>query len=215
MEHNQTDLVWSNEKRKVSDLVGMEINSRVRELSKKQKYQLEQSFKKFNYVEVIAINKDNTILAGHQRAMMLKLLGRENEEIDVRVPNRLLNVDEAKEYSLRSNKNTADWDYEALVKEFEAKYLVDIGFKQEDLKKASGDDGFLENDERVVDLEPEPFEHWDYLVVVADNQHDWLFLEQFFNIRKVRVGTGVKKIGKGRVIKASEAIRKINESSGV
>ena len=124
MEHNQTDLVWQNEKRKVSELVGMEINSRVRELSKKQKYQLEQSFKKFNYVEVIAINKDNTILAGHQRAMMLKLLGRENEEIDVRVPNRLLNVDEAKEYSLRSNKNTADWDYEALVKEFEAKYLV-------------------------------------------------------------------------------------------
>jgi hypothetical protein len=71
---------------------------------------LTRSLKKFNLVEVPAIDLDGKILAGHQRIKALQLLGRGGELIDVRVPNRKLTEKESKEYLIASNKLGGDWD---------------------------------------------------------------------------------------------------------
>ena len=119
-------LSWKTEQRRVSDLVATSYNPR--KISDEQKTQLTKSLEKFNLAEIPAINTDNTILAGHQRIAALIALGRGDETIDVRVPNRKLSKAEADEYLLRSNANTGDWDFDILGKDFEIDLLKDIGF---------------------------------------------------------------------------------------
>ena len=118
---------WHTEKRKVSELVPSNNNPRT--LNEKQFKDLERSLKKFNLVEIPVINIGNRVLAGHQRLKVLTLLGRTEEEIDVRVPDRALSEKECDEYMIRSNKNTAEWDYEVLTDEFKGEELVEYGFE--------------------------------------------------------------------------------------
>lgn len=118
-------LSWKTETRKVSELVPFEHNPRV--LSKKQAEQLGKSLKKFNIVEIPAINTDGLILAGHQRIAILKAQGRGEDMIDVRVPSRPLTDAECKEYNLRSNKNTGEWNFDELAN-FEPLMLEEVGF---------------------------------------------------------------------------------------
>lgn len=82
------NLIWHNEKRKVKDLVPYELNPRI--LTDEQAEKLKDSLKKFNLVEIPAIDTFNKIIAGHQRIKIMLLLGRGEKEIDVRVPNREL-----------------------------------------------------------------------------------------------------------------------------
>jgi len=120
-----TDLVWHTEKRKVKDLKLFEGNPR--KMTKEQAEQLLKSLKKFNLVEIPAIDQNNRVIAGNMRIQALKQLGREDEEIEVRVPNRPLTEEEAREYLLRSNKNVGEWDYDLLAN-FDEDLLKEVGF---------------------------------------------------------------------------------------
>ncbi len=62
-------LIWHNEKRKVDDLLPYEKNPR--KISDKQLEDLKRSIKKFNLVEIPAIDEDNKVIAGHQRLKVL------------------------------------------------------------------------------------------------------------------------------------------------
>src|SRR5690606_32727758 len=123
-------LTWHTEERKVDDLVPNAKNPR--SLSAKQKADLEASITKYSLVEIPAVNTDNQVLAGHQRLKIMKALGRGQEEIDVRVPDRTLTEKECEEYMLRSNKNTGSWDFE-MLQAFDTEFLLDIGFDDADL----------------------------------------------------------------------------------
>ena len=125
-------LEWQTKKIKLSSIKEFEYNPR--QLSKKQYQDLKKSIKKFNYVEVAAIDFDNTLIAGHQRLRVLKDLEGDDIEIDVRVPNRKLTDKEFKEYLVRSNKNTGDWDYDILANTYEIEELIEYGFTEEELE---------------------------------------------------------------------------------
>lgn len=132
MTNNNTSmpLVWRTEIRKVDDLVPYEKNPRT--LSDKQLADLKKSLKRFNLVEIPAIDTNNRVIAGHQRLKVLQLLGRGQEEIDVRVPNRELTEKEYEQYLLTSNAVTGDWDFEQL-KSFDVDFLLDVGFDADEL----------------------------------------------------------------------------------
>lgn len=125
------NLVWHTEKRKVKDLIPYELNPR--KLSSEQAEKLKESLSKFNLVEIPAIDTYNKILAGHQRIKIMLLLGRSEEEIDVRVPNRELTKGEFREYNLRSNVQAGEWDWDALGN-LDESFLIDI-FSSEDLDR--------------------------------------------------------------------------------
>lgn len=131
-QNNTESLIWHTEKRSVNALVAFPGNPR--QLSEKQRSDLERSLLKFNLVEIPAINLDNTILAGHQRLKILVTLGRGDEEIDVRVPNRILTAAEVKEYCIRSNQNTGEWDIDMLRENFNLEDLLGWGFEQTELE---------------------------------------------------------------------------------
>lgn len=138
-------LEWHNEKRRVNDLLPYERNPR--QISEKQIEDLKRSFKKFNLVEVPCIDFDNKIVAGHQRVKVLQLLGRGEENIDVRVPNRKLTKEEFEQYLITSNAVGGDWDFEKL-KSFDIDLLLNIGFDETELANIwdsnleTEDDGF-------------------------------------------------------------------------
>ncbi|MEM0167474.1 MAG: DNA modification methylase [Thermoplasmatales archaeon] len=137
-------LAWTTEKRKVGDLKDHPSNPRT--LSKASHDELIKSFDEFDYVELVAVNTDNTILAGHQRVHIMMELGWQDIEIEVRVPNRDLTKREAKKYLLRSNKNVGDWDWDLLANDFELDELLEVGFTEEEMVG-----NFDEEDEETSD----------------------------------------------------------------
>ncbi len=130
---NVLGIKWRDEKRKLKDLIEFPHNPR--SITNKQVEDLKQSLRKFGLVEPLAINTDNTILGGNQRKKIMQLIGSVDPdyEIDVRVPERKLNDDEAKELNIRLNKNVAQWDYDILANQFEVEELTDWGFEKWEL----------------------------------------------------------------------------------
>ncbi len=143
-------LSWTTVQKRVNDLIPQEVNPR--KISDKQMSDLKRSLKKFNLVEIPAVDYDGTILAGHQRIKALQLLERGNEMIDIRVPNRKLTEKEAKEYLIGSNKLGGDWDFD-ILKSFELDTLSFAGF--DDMELAKFWDNNNETKEDSFDIEKE------------------------------------------------------------
>jgi len=120
-------LIWTTKKTKVSDLIQLEINPR--KISEAKKAKLKESLEKFNLVEIPAVNTDLKVIGGNQRIVALLLLGRANEEIDVRFPNRTLTESEVKEYNIISNTHAGEFDFDLLTEHFSDIDLAQIGFE--------------------------------------------------------------------------------------
>lgn len=67
-------LEWYTVQRKVSELIPCDFNPR--DITDEELEKLTESLKKFNLVEIPAIDIDNTLLAGHQRIASMFILGR-------------------------------------------------------------------------------------------------------------------------------------------
>ena len=146
MKKKKEDLVWHTERRKVDALVGHPKNPR--KISDDQLASLKKSIKRFNLVELPACGIDGRVLAGHQRLKVLQLLGRGEEEIEVRIPNRPLTKSECDAYLLTSNAVHGSWDYD-LLRSFDTDFLLDIGFDTEDLARIWDD---------LLDVEDDAFD---------------------------------------------------------
>ena len=125
---------WHTEQRKISDLTPHPRNPR--QMMTKQVEDLTASLEKFDLVEIPAINTDGSIIAGHQRLKIMGILGRGDEMIDVRVPDKTLNQDEVDEYLIRSNKNLGEWDWDELANSFDKDSLETWGFTEEEMGNA-------------------------------------------------------------------------------
>lgn len=144
------NLQWSTVQKTVNNLIPQDVNPRV--ITDKQMSDLTRSLKKFNLVEVPAIDLDGKILAGHQRIKALQLLGRGGELIDVRVPNRKLTEKESKEYLIASNKLGGDWDFE-LLKSFDVETLTFAGFNDIELSEMLDEEKDVNDDDFNVEEE--------------------------------------------------------------
>jgi len=123
-------ITWHNEKRKISEINPAEYNPR--RLTDKQKADLKDSLDTFSLADPLVINKNNVLVGGHQRLLILKEQGV--TEVDVRVPDRLLLEEEEKELNIRLNKNLGEFDFDALS-QFDESLLQDIGFDAEEMNK--------------------------------------------------------------------------------
>ena len=115
------------EKLKISKLKAAKYNPR--QISTKQYNDLKKSLDKFGVVDPIIINKDYTVIGGHQRLKICKELN--HKEIGCIILD--LDKDDEKELNIRLNKNTGEFDMDILANEFDIDNLVDWGFKHIDL----------------------------------------------------------------------------------
>jgi len=134
---------WHNEKRRIKDIVPYVANPR--QITDKQAKDLKASLAKFGLADPLIINTNNELIGGHQRKKILEtLLGVDPDfEIDVRVPDRELSIDEARELNVRLNKNAGQWDFDVLANEFELPDLVEWGFTEYELLHTSFDGSTL------------------------------------------------------------------------
>ena len=151
MKPKSKKIVWHTELRRVDDLLPYERNPRV--ISDKQMDDMKRSLKKFNLAELPAVNADGKIAAGHQRIKALQLLGRGQEMIEVRVPNRQLTEFEFKDYLLTSNRSGGDWNWNALASDFNIDSLLTAGFNADDLTHIFDDSLDVEDDHFDEDAE--------------------------------------------------------------
>lgn len=112
--------------RKPADLIGAEYNPR--ELTDKQFRDLKDSLQRFGFVDPILVNKNkdrkDIIVGGHQRTRVAEDLGiKEVPTVEVD-----LTLEQEKELNIRLNKNSGQWDMDALANYFDAADLVDWGF---------------------------------------------------------------------------------------
>lgn len=117
-------ITWKIEKRNIEELRGYDKNPR--KFTEKGLKDLKKSLQKCGDANIITINADNTVLGGHARLTVMKQLGY--KEVDVKVPNRLLNEQEVKEVVILLNANTAgEWDLDKLQADFELNDLEEWG----------------------------------------------------------------------------------------
>jgi ParB-like chromosome segregation protein Spo0J len=100
-----------------------------RQISTKQYNDLKKSIEKFGLVDPIIVNKDMTVIGGHQRLKICKEL--KHIEIDCVVLD--LSKEEERELNIRLNKNSGEFDMDILANEFDIDELVDWGFKHIDI----------------------------------------------------------------------------------
>ena len=100
-----------------------------RQINTKQYNDLKKSIQKFDLVDPIIVNKDMTVIGGHQRLKICKEL--KYKDVDCVVLD--LSKEEERELNIRLNKNTGEFDMDILANEFDIDNLVDWGFKHIDL----------------------------------------------------------------------------------
>ena len=120
---------WQHEIREIKTL--RENPDNPRRLSKKQGEELKNSLSKFGQCEPVVIQPDGTIIGGHQRFRLLKKMGKKH--IDAYVPKEPLSEHEARELTIRLNKNQGDWDFDMLANIWEVDLLLESGFTPEEL----------------------------------------------------------------------------------
>jgi site-specific DNA-methyltransferase (adenine-specific) len=105
-------LLMEFKKLKIMDLIPAEYNPRKKlKPGDKEFEKIKNSITEFGYVDPVIVNKDSTVIGGHQRISVLKELGF--DEIDCVV----IDIDKDKEKALNIalNKITGEWNKELLV----------------------------------------------------------------------------------------------------
>ena len=135
--HADGHLIWTNERRKLSDLIPWPRNPR--QIKKDQAERLANSFDEFGQVETLAIGPidesgKHPIYNGHQRLNVLAAENGPDYEVDVRVASRPLTEKEREKLVVYLHKGAAgEWDFDTLANEFEFDDLVAWGFSEKEL----------------------------------------------------------------------------------
>jgi hypothetical protein len=149
-------ITWTNERRKLSELVPWERNPR--QINKDQAKRLTESFEQFGQVETIAIGPGNEVYNGHQRLSVLMAQHGGQYEIEVRVASRALTEKEREKLTVFLHKGAAgEWDWDTLANEFDMGDLLEWGFSEKELgivpdfqPVGANEQGRLDEKKRVV-----------------------------------------------------------------
>lgn len=127
----KSPLTWSNQTRKLSDLIPWPDNPRF--IADEQAQRLDDSFRKFGQVDPLAISPENELYNGHQRLKVLVDSHGPDYEIDVRVSSRPLTEAERKQLTVYLHRGaTGEWDFEKLAT-WDLGDLLEWGFEADDL----------------------------------------------------------------------------------
>lgn len=199
--------------RKIKDLKKADYNPR--KISNKQMEDLKESIRTFGMVEPVIVNmhskRKNIVVGGHQRIDACEELG----ETEVPTYEVKLTKEKEMELNIRLNKSGGTFDFDILDEFFDKDNLLDFGFIEsefpievpEDLKEVGS------GEEPVYPIVPVLSEKYDYVVIMATNEVDVAYLENFFDLQ-VQKSYKNSKVGVGRVV-PFDKFRKIVEDERV
>ena len=145
-----SDLAWTNDTRRLADLVPWEHNPK--RMTKKQADGLRLSIERFGFAVPFLIDDQGNIYDGHQRQTLMGAIKEygPNATVDVRVSSRPLTDDERRELVVRLKQNQAGWDFDMLANLYEREELLEWGFEDAELGMFDVPD-FKEYDESAAD----------------------------------------------------------------
>ncbi len=127
MAKKKQSITWTNERRKLADLIPWEHNPRT--IKQKQAERLVDSVETFGQVETLAIGPQNEIYNGHQRLSVLAGQYGMDYEVDVRVASRELTERERQQLTVYLHKGAAgDWSFDEIANWGIEEDLVSWGF---------------------------------------------------------------------------------------
>ena len=135
----------------------------------------------------IIVNDDNVVLGGNQRLRACKEAGLKEVYI---IKASSLTEEQQREFIVKDNISSGEWDWDALANEFEAEKLEEWGLE---LPIDERIDEMEENEEieleQSVQLEPPK----EYILIMAEpNSVDWEEIKETLKLKIVRKG-GYKK----------------------
>lgn len=181
--------------------------SNPRTITKKKFNELTKSIKDFPEMleaRPIVVNPNHVILGGNQRFKAAKAAGLK------KVPVYVASWDEIKsqEFVIKDNVSFGDWDWDILANQHEATDLVQWGL----------DVPVLDEKADIQDPEIKFSEYLDeshnYIVLLFDNDIDWLSAETHFNLDSVysKRQNGLEwSKGVGRVIDGAKYLNKLKK----
>lgn len=211
-----------------------------RKIGDQERMALTASIKEFGDLSGIVVNADGTLISGHQRVSTLKEEYGEEISIDgdfmtlpdgkqIRV--RQVDWDDAtsKAAAIAANNQAMQGKFTLdvfdLIEEVEdmrpdladrmALRYVEVDGADEDEEE---DNSANNKDENMVPkMELQPYEHYDYVLVLARSTSDWYRLCHLLEIEKVDSSpiAGKKKIGLGRAIDAGRVLKMLEGADAV
>jgi len=183
-----------------------------RQITKKQYNDLKESVEKFGLVDPIILNKDMTVIGGHQRLKVCKDLNY--DKISCVVLD--LSKEEERELNIRLNKSGGEFDMDALANYFDVEELTDWGFKHVELGLNIDKIDAKDNIETEYPFATELDISNNYIVLKFDNDIDWIQAKTLFKLQTevARRSNGKPwSQGIGRVLNGSKAIKMIQDES--
>ena len=196
-------LRFENSRRRVCELIPYEKNPRKITAAKKQ--QLTDLVEKYGLISVPILDADGTLVSGHQRLKTLIVLGRGDEQIDVRVATRKMTDAEFKEVMVIENAKFGEWDAMLLKEEF-ADLLADFDFgidftaMDAEVQQAAGVTATAE-----MPIVPKYSEKYDAFVIVSKNEIDTNHIREVLGLEQAQSYKG-ERIGQSFVLEASTFI---------
>ena len=155
-----TDITWTNDTRRLADLVPWENNPK--RMSKKQADGLLLSIERFGFAVPFLVSPDGDIYDGHQRQTLMGAIKDYGPDavVDVRVSSRPLTDDERRELVVRLKQNQAGWDFDMLPNLYEREELLEWGFGPEELGMFPDDEPEGDDPGPQIDRAEELREKW-------------------------------------------------------
>ena len=183
-----------------------------RQISTKQYNDLKKSIQKFDLVDPIIVNKDMTVIGGHQRLKICKEL--KYKDVDCVVLD--LSKEQERELNVRLNKSGGEFDVDILANEFDIDELTDWGFKHIELGLNIDKLDAPENIDTEHPFATELDFSNNYIVLKFDNDIDWIQAKTLFELKtetERRTNGKAWSKGIGRGLNGSDAIKKIQDQS--
>lgn len=103
-----------------------------RRMSKAQFQHLVKSLKEDGYHQRLVVNRDFTIIGGHQRKKALQEAGfKPTDKIPVLMPSEMLDKEEFKRINVRDNLPFGEFDFDMLTADFDIDELLEWGMPEE------------------------------------------------------------------------------------
>lgn len=158
---------WQSKSIPITQLKDYEHNPR--RISKKEFEKLVRCIKEDGYHQRIIVNSDYTILGGHQRKKALLAAGfKENDEVEVLIPNRPLTPQELDRINIRDNLPFGEYDFDILANRFNPSELLDFGIPEDWLSSLIGETPDMDNETSDKGCDVQVWKLGDHRLIAID-----------------------------------------------
>jgi len=196
---------------KISEIKFNPNNPRV--IKNKNFYKLVNSIKNFPKmlsIRPIVVNEDMIVLGGNMRLKACKEAGM--KEVPIIYADDLT-PEEQQEFIIKDNVSFGSWDADILANEYDLNKLLDWGLGATDLAIQEIEELRTEEEDDedcIYPIAPRLSEKHDYVLIMVDNDIEYSFLKNFFNLSDQKDYKS-SKVGQGRVVTFADFKRIIDE----